>query len=791
MDMNPEPDHSELPPDLTMSEFIEKLDNGKIQYRLKRDTDENAKDKFDLRGFTFNFDKDDSSTDEVLTFNNTLFENADLTKCEFNKCNFIGVYFEKCELFKTNFNNCTFTTSAFLDSNIVGSTFTKCVFKGQIIMNCDMTFSIFNGTSFIAGDNRSTSFVITNTDLFKTQLIDCLIQDGEIIQDGALSRDDGTIEPCSLVGSVFNNCKVERVKIESCELDSAIFNHTFLSECEFIQNSMQTVIFSDNSKISDCQFTDLIMDKLNLHSVEIESCYFENIELTYSLFTKTDIINSVFTSCNFTGLILTTPIQLLHCNFSLANFSNIQISKTIDDDDTIDVRESTFENAIFTDGVIPAEIFLNYDPDFTEADFNALFDQEKIEVDYEATPDFTYLSPLERLEIEKESEMEKESPLNIIVKLLTPNIKHVKLSISEMNESEWYGVSELGNTTLEEWKIISGIELDKIPNIGYVFKCISVPEQKEGEAVVYIANPPCMDVHVLSRQLNIPNIFDTFKLIGGNKSDDYSIEEISVMFAKLLYKLLSIHNADEGDDSWTNVFNKIEKRKVMINHAVFHSEEGIMFHPFFVESPNNLLYLISFIEKLPLQIQVAWAQNYMNEFITGYDQTLEDFDPTKRGVMGFIASCINGNFEKILFSIRTAIIQFYKTERPVEETAEEIRQAQIVSFTEGSLFQTYFRSLKEGEGPTIDGYKTFIETTLKDEEKIIFLSFFDEQTILENLNKTITQIGGKGRNRNKKRTIKKTKNKMKKRTIKKAKNNKKPNKKLNNKTVKRIKKNKK
>ena len=778
--LNPYPDHSELPPELTMSEFIKELHDGNIKYRLKSDTNETAKDKFNLRGFTFNFDKDDSSTDEVLTFNGNLFNGADLNYCEFNKCTFIGVYFIDCDLNKTKFNNCTFIQSVFLISNILGSIFNACVFEEQIIERCNMNNSNFIGTSF----GRMNTFLITDTSFRKTSWEKCFIQNGEIIDSSVFS------------GSTFESCNFNRVVINGCILNYVTFYNTNVYLCEFIKNNMETVNFIDKSdksdksderpEISDCNFKELKMKNLILFYVLIKRCYFENIELPNSTFTGTDIFFSVFKSCNLTGLELNTPINLLRCIFSSANFSNIKILKE-SDDDTIDVSQSTFEHAIFTN-VNPAEIFSNYDPYFTESQFHELFDQEKIEVNYQEQPDLSHLSPLSPLEIKEESQ------LNHIVQLLTPNIIHDKLPISEMVEHKWYGISELGNTTLEEWRIISENELDEMPTIGYVFKCISVPEQKEGESVVYIANPPCMDVHELSRQLNIPKIFEMFEDIHGNKSDDYNIEEISVMFAKLLYNLLSIHNADEGNDSWTNVFNDIKKRETMINHAVFHSQEGIMFHPFFVESPNKLLDLILFIEKLPLQIQVAWAQNYMNEFITGYDQTLEDFDPEKRGDMGFIATCINGNFEKILFSIRTAIVQFYKTERPVEETEEEKRQTLINWFTV-SLFNTYYESLGE-EGASIEGYKTFIaKSNLSDEQKRIFLSMFDDATILYKLKIKIGQAAGKGRNRNKKKTIKKAKNKMKKRTIKKAKNNKKPNKKpnkkLNNKTVKRVKKNKK
>jgi len=516
-----------------MWEFIKKLDNGEIKYRLTADTDETARDKVDLRGFEFKFAEDDHSfTDEDLTFNNTSFVNADLTGCKF-ECNFPGVFFEYCNLSNTNFKDCTFTSSTFLGTDIANSNFDECVFEAQIINNCDMRRSTFNDCGFKADDVMSFGrhfFEIKDTDLSESHWKKCVIQDGEII------------ETCILQNSDFTGCQFERVRIDDCNLDSidfyadrstieyciienssmedAKFRDTFLSNSKFIMNFMKNVIFRDNSNILECQFKDSNMDNLQLFSVRIESCYFVNTVLPNSKFEKTVITNSVCKSCDFTGLTLITPIQLRFCNFSSANFSNMKIIKTSDDDE-IDVKESTFENAIFNDDVNPADVFLNYNPDFTEAEFNALLnalfnqqeqprqliDETKIEVNYEEIPDFTHLSPLSPLEIKEEWR------LDVIVKLLTPNIIHVKLPISKMNNYEWYGISELGNTTVEEWKRISGKELDKMPTIGYVFKCISVPEQKEGEAVVYIANPPCMDVHELSRQLNIPRIKELYILL--------------------------------------------------------------------------------------------------------------------------------------------------------------------------------------------------------------------------------------------------------------------------------------
>jgi len=797
-----------------MLEFIKNLYNGKIKYRLITDTDESARDKVDLRGFEFKF----TENDDVLSLN-TSFENADLTGCKFN-CEFPGVFFENCNLLKTIFNNCTFKSSTFLDSSIEESIFNDCIFEAQIINNCNMNHSAFNNCKL------SDVFEIKKTNLSDTIWRNCNLEDGDIIEDCTLQSSNiyETRFERVKIGGFLDSQNLKNVKfyqtifsyciIQNSYMENSVFDACYLEDNELKKNSMKEVVFINNTQVVECQFNNSYMAQLGIINSSIYKCDFRNVNsLEKATFNNVSISYSLFPNVDFTQLSLKTPAKLKYCDFSSANFSDMIITKT-NEDDVIDVKNSTFEDAIFNN-LNPADVFSNYNPDFTR--FNAFNEPEPESepvyleeiVNYEEIPDITYLSSLDTFIIEPSDVINKNSPYigafngpyrnylatyESIVKLLTPNVKHVKLPISEMNNNQWYGISDLGNTTLEEWNNISERKLDKMPNIGYVFKCIDVPIQKQGDAVVYIANPPCMDVHELSRQLDIFKIFDAFNLTGTYDDENNTISENRyVRFAKLLYKLLSIHKSDDAADAWTDVFKDIEKRKIIINHAVFHNEEGIRGHPFFQEPSNNnkFLDLISFIENLPLEIQVVWAQNYMNEFITGYGQTIETFDPTKRGDMGFIATCLNGNFEKILFSFRTAIVNFYETQGPVKETEEEIKQTLINSFTKGSLFQTYYGSLQEiDEVASIEGYKTFIETetTLSDEQKIRFLSMFDDADILAKLTIMIGQVAGKSRNRIKnlinKKTIKKAKNKK---TIKKAKNKKTIKKAKHKKTIKKAK----
>ena len=130
--------------------------------------------------------------------------------------------------------------------------------------------------------------------------------------------------------------------------------------------------------------------------------------------------------------------------------------------------------------------------------------------------------------------------------------------------------------------------------------------------------------------------------------------------------------------------------------------------------------------------------------------------------MGFIASCINGNFEKILLSFRTAIVHFYEAQSPEKETSEQKQQTLISSFI-GEFFLKYYHTINDDTtSPTIEGYKEFIYTSLSQENQNNFLPMFDDAEIMVLLTDKIKIVGGKGRknkktikNRNNKKTIKK------------------------------------
>ena len=183
------------------------------------------------------------------------------------------------------------------------------------------------------------------------------------------------------------------------------------------------------------------------------------------------------------------------------------------------------------------------------------------------------------------------------------------------------------------------------------------------------AEPVCQEVHKLmgkdesEKAKRMQEIFKVFSEIVGEDTiqelinDKYDtdnkqevLRRIALVFYKMILILLGKHNADEASDADSHVFDNVSHRETLARHAVFHIAkvqigeyvetlaEGIIHHPYFTAEPSYLLIIMMFILDLPTQVQVFWAQYYITAFISGYGQTLEDFNPILRGPYGFIAS---------------------------------------------------------------------------------------------------------------------------------------------------------
>ena len=535
------------------------------------------------------------------------------------------------------------------------------------------------------------------------------------------------------------------------------------------------------SKMNDGEFMNAKLIGSDFTDVELSNAHFNKADLRFSYFSvatitgKASFVGADLKFANFSGADLTgadlSDADLRHAILSGATLNGCIINENTKfygaklDDAIYDENFSEANRQQYEDDVEYEEYIRQYDEE-EEEEIDYTVEDELLEKAEQfnqlqandGTEEETILPPLVIDKTEKINDRYGQTyTFENIVSLLTPQITNVKIPLSQIVLEKWYGIASLGNTSPAIWAQVGVNE----PHIGTVFKSISVPNPESGEAIVYETVAACMAVHELSRRLDISNLFKTFmdSVDGevfsrefdrltrrGLINEQEQLEKFSIMLYNLLFYLLSKHNDDETADSWTHIYDDIEKRKRFVSHAVFNSEEGIMYHPRFDYTlPNgfieDILLLIMFIESLPPQIQVAWTQNYIKEFIEGYGQSIETFDRAKRSDMGFIASCLNGNLEKFLLSIRTAIVQFYPLEL-AEETEEQKLQKLKNAVTDWE-FERYFTTVDEA---TLEGYKNYIQTNSKfnntEELRQKYLELLEDPEIIEKLEKTIDIMSG-------------------------------------------------
>jgi hypothetical protein len=533
------------------------------------------------------------------------------------------------------------------------------------------------------------------------------------------------------LGAKFSGSRIKESTFINAKLMVADFTDTEFSSCNFNNADLRYADLSvaefDNTSI----LTEANLRYANLSGTNFNGANLSGADLRYAELTEA----TNFTGCNLTGTKFSGMSweQTIHPDIDIMNIAVIEAEE---DETAPEERENDLVHSAEKENYITK--------------FNAKLP--------ESSKETKILPPLAEIDPTAQITANDTHTYADLVAKLTPVINSKKLPISEMEPYKWYGIASLGTTAVEVWTSNAVEE----PTIGKVFKCVLAPPVQAGEAIVYESTPACMAVHELGRMLDLPDLFMTFEAIVGKDkvqdnldtlqqevqiyeslSNEAMVEKFTFFLHQLLVFLLGLHNADEAPDAWTHIFDDIDKRKQLVKHAIFNREEGLMYHPWFLTHWTELLAFCMFIEQLPLQMQVKWAQHYILEFITGYGQELETFDPKHRTEMGFIASCINGNMEKLLLSVRTAITHFYQLQ--LEEESPEQKLQNMKNAVTGSEFQKYYETVEDIEaGPSIEGYITYIRENpeISEELKTHYLAILEDSFIQDQIREIIKVISG-------------------------------------------------
>ena len=526
-----------------------------------------------------------------------------------------------------------------------------------------------------------------------------------------------------LLGANCRSSAFDPVVFESANLICANFSDSVINSSEFVDSDLRYSDFSNIINNYEVNFDNSDLRYAKIEGTSIFSMQCNNVNLQNSNCKNSNFRNSYIYNTNLQNSDCNGTI-FVKCDLRNTNFTGSDLTNA-------DFRMAKLNGTIFTGCILTNTKFhmSNWE--------NSIYDNAAMETADRNTP-YEVDEEIETIDLVEPISFLPPLPLinpyhfinnsnftyNDVIQLLNPTINNVILQVSKMKINKYYRVSELGDTSIEMWTQI-GVKLK--PNnkieIEIPFKCLKVPDEQICEGFVYESSPDCNAVHDLARQLNKDKIMNTFSLIIGNDElikvfkSNYSLSnnELVKHFINILFltitKLLKLHNEQDGLEGWTSAFDNTSQRDKIIIHALYHNIEGLINHPFFDTTldgnPYNLLYLIMFLNTLPLQMRVYWAQNYIYQFITGYGQTLQTFDPTKKmPPFNFIASCINGNLEKLIITIRDAITHFIDGSL-IKETEEEKQEQLLKVFTKNveNGFEKYYAT---SEDPSIEGYEEYL-----------------------------------------------------------------------------------
>jgi hypothetical protein len=312
-------------------------------------------------------------------------------------------------------------------------------------------------------------------------------------------------------------------------------------------------------------------------------------------------------------------------------------------------------------------------------------------------------------------------------------------------------------------------------------------------------DPTCSGIHQIYNFINDVNLFfkilieaTDYKLVGKtNAAGEYVIpdkmqRQIEHEYMKTLNNFLSKSNIP----GYKNKLNRIK----MIIHTVLYEDvyllengtptvigEGITLLANSVYGkasiPNlggNVYDIINlfmtFLNMLPAEIQTTYAEYYIQEFIQGYTNKIDNFKLDKP--YGWIASCAPGNFQKTLiaFTLLDAFIDTPKKSN--EEMKKELKNVDKtilidnLRFVVNRVYQILYQDASKRM--TLESLKKAVVEHLKKNNNEHLIDLVDEMFETEEVKEMVHQYeldmaGGRKRSRTRKqrRSTKKRSKKLK------------------------------
>ena len=264
-------------------------------------------------------------------FNNSLFVDSSLYKCNFSSSKFENSNFKNADLTLTNFTNCNLSNCNLSNANLQNTSLSFAKLTNSNLSKVNLSNS--NLSSADLSNSNLTNANLSNADLTSANLSNCNLNNSNFLD----ANFTNTILPSNFsrvilspsfdLGKLrkdWSHCDLSYNNFSGLNLTNINFSHCNLSNCNFKGANLSNSILSNanlsNSDLNTAILVDSNLEKANLTKCNISGANLSKANLTNANLTSSNI-SANFSSANLTSANLSN-VSMEGTNFNSANISN-------------------------------------------------------------------------------------------------------------------------------------------------------------------------------------------------------------------------------------------------------------------------------------------------------------------------------------------------------------------------------------------------------------------------------------------------------------------------------------
>lgn len=320
----------------------------------------------DLRGVDFTRSTFDSCNMRNAKLDYSCLAGVSFIGTVVSGASFVGADLERASMHDMSANNVDFSEAVMIGFESVKASFIKTTFKNTLLSKAKFNVqrtNVWSGVPYQKSDRDLSKFVLldmsnanfTGADLTEAEFFDCNLNGanfnkaslvGAKIASCLLNKTDlsntsmqkSRLLNCQAVGANFWLANLFGMFVTNADMHGANFLAAKLGASLFKDCDLRFTVFSRGSTMQVCAFQGCDMQDINLSSIKMMGCDFNESDLTgsnltYTVLNKGNFYNTNLTNANLRGASLRSTeldgANFTNANLAATNFTNACSAKAI------------------------------------------------------------------------------------------------------------------------------------------------------------------------------------------------------------------------------------------------------------------------------------------------------------------------------------------------------------------------------------------------------------------------------------------------------------------------------